>query len=384
MTRNSATRYGSVARTFHWLTALLILCNVVLGLVANRLSVEAMDRKVQLFSLHKTIGIAAVIVASLRILWALSQPRPAAVHPERRAETFIAETAHWLLYVLMIAVPLAGWAEHAATEGFAPILWPFGQDLPFVPKSGHLAEVLANVHRTFAWLLIGTVALHIAGALKHGLIDKDGVLGRMVFGRAAGAGLTRHHVLPALAAAVIFAVGAGYAYVTRPTAAEAAPALAQVASDWHVKEGSVTFSVAQMGTPVQGSFADWTAAIAFDEATGTGDVTVTINMDSLTIGTVTDQAKGPAFFDVGTHPTAVFKARIAPADTGYLASGTLTMKGAEMPFDLPFTLDIADGVATMAGSTTLDRRTWAVGDGYPDETTVGFPVTINVALTAQR
>ncbi|TKA94011.1 cytochrome b, partial [Cereibacter changlensis] len=188
---NTSRSYGGVARTLHWLTALLILTAIPLGWIANRLpydTAEALAEKAQLFSLHKSLGVAAFAVALARILWALGQPRPAPLHPERRLETALAETVHWLLYLSLLLVPLAGWVHHAATTGFAPILWPFGQDLPFVPKSETVAGIAAAAHWLFARLLILSLVLHIAGALKHHLIDRDSVLRRMTRGEAAPEG----------------------------------------------------------------------------------------------------------------------------------------------------------------------------------------------------
>nr|HRK43103.1 cytochrome b [Gemmobacter sp.] len=186
---NSARHYGAVARSLHWLTALLILASIGLGLYADNLptdGAEALAAKVQAFSLHKTLGIAAFGAAVLRILWALSQPRPAPIHPERRAETFAADLVHWALYAAMILMPLSGWVHHAALDGFAPILWPFGQGLPFVPKSESVAAAAGSLHWLMSKLLIASVALHVAGALKHALIDRDGTLSRMLTGRPAG------------------------------------------------------------------------------------------------------------------------------------------------------------------------------------------------------
>ncbi|MTE01498.1 cytochrome [Paracoccus sp. YIM 132242] len=384
MPRNTPHRYGGIARTLHWLTALIILANIALGLVANRLPLEALETKVRLFSLHKTLGIAAFTVALVRILWAISQPRPVPVHPERRLETFLAESVHWILYAALLLVPLTGWIEHAATEGYAPILWSLGQGLPLVPKSPHLAETMAAVHGTFAWLLIGAVALHVAGALKHALIDRDGVLARMLRGRPAGPATARHSRTPALAAIAVFAAGTALAVAPRAPEPPAGAPLEQAASDWRVTEGTLGFSIRQMGTEVAGGFSDWTAAIAFDPDTGTGHVEVTINMASATVGTVTDQAKGPEFFDVAQHPVAVFRADIRPEGDGYLAQGPLSLKGREVPVTLPFSLQIADGTATMSGETVLDRRDWTIGAGYGDEATVGFPVRLTVQLTATR
>ena len=136
--QNTLQRYGSVARTLHWLTALLILTAIPLGLVATDMPFdtgEALAAKANLFSIHKTVGVAAFFVALIRILWAFTQPRPVPLHPDRRAETWLADLVHWMLYVSMLAVPLSGWVHNAAVTGFAPILWPFGQTLPFVPQS---------------------------------------------------------------------------------------------------------------------------------------------------------------------------------------------------------------------------------------------------------
>lgn len=384
MRHNTARSYGSVARSLHWLTALIILTNIGLGLWAERIPLEQMALKVQVFSLHKTLGIAALVVALARIGWALTQTRPAPVHPDRRLETLLAEAVHWTLYGAMVLVPVTGWIEHAASEGYAPILWPLGQGLPLVPKSPALAMTMAQVHHVFALLLMGSVALHVAGAVKHAVIDRDGVLSRMTRGVPAGEGLVARHLMPALIALAVFGAGAAYAWTTRPQEAAPASVLEQAASDWQVQDGTLGFAVRQMGSTVTGQFSDWTAAIRFDPDSGEGAVTVTVNMDSVTIGTVTDQAKGAEFFDVAAHPTAVFEGVIRPEGAGYVAEGPLSLRGQQMPVTLPFSLTITDGLAQMQGQAVMDRRDWQVGAGYADEATVGFQVDLTVALTARR
>lgn len=384
MRRNTPRSYGSIARSFHWLTALIVLANIVLGLVAVRLPMEALDAKVQLFSLHKTLGIAAFAIGLARILWALTQPKPVPVHPDRPLETLLAEIMHWILYAALVLVPLTGWIEHAATDGFAPILWPFGQGLPLVPKSTLVASVMASIHHTFAWLLIGAVALHVTGALKHAVIDRDGVLARMLRGKPAGTVTIQRHLAPALIAVAVFAAGTGFAVTTRPDDTGPSAMLEQAASQWQVTEGELGFSVTQMGSQVQGGFSDWTAAISFDHDTGLGEVEVTINMDSVTVGMVTDQAKSREFFDVENNPVAVFRGAIRPDGDRFIAEGPLSLKGHEAPVTLPFTLQIAEGIATMSGETVMNRRDWNVGEGYDDESSVGFSVALAVSLSARQ
>ncbi|MEL7114697.1 MAG: cytochrome b/b6 domain-containing protein [Pseudomonadota bacterium] len=391
---NTHDTYGSVTKTFHWMTALLILTAFPLGVVANNMAFdtsEALAAKAWVFSLHKTVGIAAFAIALGRILWALSQTKPAPMHPDRRGETFLAETVHWLLYASMLIVPLSGWLHHAATEGFAPILWPLGQTLPFVPTSETVALIFKEIHWLFTKVMAAAVFLHIAGALKHAFIDRDGTLARMCQGTDQTPPAAKHNTrAPILAALVIYLAGFGGAFaLVQSHTPEAAPVteLAEVASDWQVTEGTLSITVQQLGAAVTGSFADWTASISFEEEATEGrhgETTVEIAISSLTLGSVTEQALDADFFNAAAFPTARFTASLVPADTGYLAEGTLSLRGAEVPVALPFTLEITGDTAVMTAEVTLDRRTFGMGESYPDENTVGFGVLVSVELTATR
>jgi len=193
--RNTTARYGSVAKVFHWLTALLIVTIVPVGLIANGMAqdirdpsiastVEDFTRTFYLFSLHKTLGVAIFFVALARIIWAVSQPKPGPLNGDGRIGSFGAQTMHWLLYGSLLAVPLTGWISHAATSGFAPIRWPFGQTLPFVPKDADLAATFAGLHGLMGQVMAVAILLHIAAALKHHFFDRDATLRRMLPGRA--------------------------------------------------------------------------------------------------------------------------------------------------------------------------------------------------------
>ncbi|WP_226781011.1 cytochrome b/b6 domain-containing protein [Oceaniglobus trochenteri] len=390
---NTPLLYGSVTKTFHWLTALLILTAIPLGLIANRLPHETaaeLALKAQLFSLHKTVGIAAFAVALLRILWALTQRKPAPLHPERRGETLLAEVVHWSLYGAMVVVPLSGWLHHAATSGFAPILWPFGQSLPLVAQSESLAAFFAAVHFVFTKVLILSILLHIAGAIKHALIDRDATLARMLPGTPAlQRDATPHnHTRPAMIAGAIYAAGFALSVaLAPPTPGQASgPALTESGGEWQVQAGSLSIRVQQFGSEVEGQFSRWSADIAFDENAPSphGAVDVEIDINSLTLGSVTEQAMGPAYFDAETFPTATFRGDILSTDGAYRAEGTLTLKGAEVPVTLPFTLTLEGDRAEMRGQTTVDRLNFGIGADQTDEATLGFAVVIDVALTASR
>ncbi len=206
--RNTVNSYGFIARALHWMTALLILTAFPLGVLANGQVLttdEGIRQAFLLFSLHKTTGILAFTLGIFRLFWTLSQPRPTPLHENRPLENLVAGMVHWMLTIALIAIPLTGWLSHSATIGLAPIWWPFGQSIPLVPKDDTLAERFATMHWLFTKVLLATVAIHIAGALKHLLIDKDEVFARMWRGTASGPLSRQSQASPALAALVVWA-----------------------------------------------------------------------------------------------------------------------------------------------------------------------------------
>ncbi|WP_113913091.1 cytochrome b/b6 domain-containing protein [Roseovarius dicentrarchi] len=401
---NTPLSYGWITKTFHWAIALMILTMFALGWIASTLAgwIEAPDIIVSdntiwwtkiLFSTHKTLGVAIFFLAILRILWAISQPKPKLLNGDNTAEATLAETVHWLLYGSLVLVPLSGWVYHAATTGYAPIWWPLGQNLPFVDKDPQLAEISAALHFILQWVLAGAVLLHIVGALKHHFVDGDATLRRMLPGYTEALPTDRQpgHALPILAALVIWAaaLGAGaWAGWLTPAASAQGEALVEVQSDWTVQDGALTIAIVQGGAEVTGSFADWTASIAYsevpDDAGKHGDVTVKIAIASLTLGSVTGQAMGPDYFAAEEWPTATFAADLVQSEDGLIADGTLRIRDQEMPVQMPVTLTIEGDIADAAGSLTVDRRDYAVGLGTQDESTLAFDVSIDWQLTATR
>ncbi|QCO54723.1 cytochrome B [Pseudorhodobacter turbinis] len=392
MITNTATRYGLVARVFHWTIAVLILADIALGLLGKFTprSGDTVGFLQVLYSTHKTIGVTVLFLAVLRVIWAISQPRPVPLHPERRVETFAAETAHWVLYAAIFVLPISGWVMHSAEVGFAPIWWPLPQNLPFTPKSESLAIIAANVHWISGIVLAATVAAHVSGALKHAVLDRDGTLARMWNGRGVGnASATDANKSASLLAALavwMFAIG-GALTVFAPTHNDTATSQlpARQAAGWVVKDGTLSITITQIGAQVTGGFASWQAAVDYDPETGTGTINTVIDTTSLTLGAVSDQAKGPEFFDVTSHAQAVFEGEIAQIDgPQHTATGTLTLAGQTVPVTLDFDLDITEGDATVSGGTVLDRRDFGMGAAYPDESSVGFSVDVLIELTATR
>lgn len=171
--REAYDRYSNVSILLHWLIAGLVVANIVIAF--------AMEDNRGLFPWHKSIGIGVLLLTLLRIGWRLVNPWPPL--PERMAawEKAFARFTHVAFYVMLLAVPLLGWATVSAGQrgtgelfGFLPWF-----DLP-VAKSRDLRDSLGEAHETAVWITLVLVALHVAGALKHHLFDRDAVLHRML------------------------------------------------------------------------------------------------------------------------------------------------------------------------------------------------------------
>ena len=409
---NTKARYGSVAQILHWITAGLILFLLPLGIFMHELpysTSEEIAYKAWFYSLHKTLGMTVLTVAIIRIIWALVSTKPAPMYPERKLETFAAETIHWILYVSILLVPLTGYIHHAASSGFAMIWGPFPDSVAFIPKSEDLSKFSGVMHWILAMMMAGSIALHIAGALKHVVIDRDGTLARMIpFLRyMPDQVLTKHgsHALPIMVAILAFvgAFGLGTILYSSGEQDESASQIATTESSiadpvqpteelggnyWIVdhENSTLEITVTQLNSPVAGKFAKWEASIQFNPADlGKANVSVTIDMNSLTLGGVTKDAKGGDFLDVTNHPTAVFTATdFSKTETGYLAKGELELHGVKTPVELPFTLEIVGSEARMSGSTTLNRLDFGIGaKGFADEKSVNFAVEVSVNIKAE-
>ena len=172
-------RYGGVAIGFHWLLALMIIVCFCVGLYMSDLPMS--PTRLKLFNWHKWAGVTILALSALRLVWRLTH-RPPADAPGPRWQQRLAHLTHWALYALFFLVPLAGWA-YSSAAGF-PIVWFGVLPLPdFVSVDKALAEVMKERHEMLAWILCLLVVLHIAAALKHHFVDRDGLLDRMRPGR---------------------------------------------------------------------------------------------------------------------------------------------------------------------------------------------------------
>ncbi|MBL8352909.1 MAG: cytochrome b [Burkholderiaceae bacterium] len=168
-------RYTTPAVALHWLLALMLFGSFSFGLYMTELPFS--PTRLKLYNWHKWAGITILALSLLRLVWrATHRPPPDVAMPAWQAR--IAHATHQLLYLLFFAVPLVGWA-YSSAAGF-PIVWFGVLPLPdFVPVDKALAEALKPWHGRLAWLMAALVLLHVAGALKHQFIDRDGLIDRM-------------------------------------------------------------------------------------------------------------------------------------------------------------------------------------------------------------
>lgn len=184
MSKAFVSRYHPVAVALHWLLGVALTAIFSLGLYMSDLPFS--PQRLQFYSWHKWAGVTVLTLSFVRLLWRLTHRPPAlpvAIEMAMPAWQRMAHHAtHFGLYVLFFAVPLFGWA-YSSAEGF-PIVWLGLVQLPdFVPVSESLADVLKPLHKFSAYAMAALVLLHVAGALKHHFVDRDGLIRRMAFGR---------------------------------------------------------------------------------------------------------------------------------------------------------------------------------------------------------
>ena len=173
-------RYTGVAIGLHWLIGLMILISFGVGLYMVDLSLS--PTKLRLYSWHKWAGVTIFTLVLIRGFWRLTHTAPALPVDMPRWQRVAANALHYLLYALMIAIPLSGWLMSSA-KGFQTVYFGVLPIPDLLDKNKELGETLALVHKALNYTMIGIVIVHAAAALKHHFIDKDDILRRMLPGR---------------------------------------------------------------------------------------------------------------------------------------------------------------------------------------------------------
>lgn len=181
MLKNNETRYGLVARALHWVIGLTFIGMLAVGLYMEGLPEDAPNR-MDLYGIHKAVGFVLLWAVVMRICWTLlNWGSPKSLETHKRWEVVLAKIVHGFLYLLMLGLPLTGWAM---SSGYGYPVHLFGMEfLMFAEKDMELAKLTGNLHEWFGKIAIALVVFHVVGALKHRFIDKDGTLARMICGK---------------------------------------------------------------------------------------------------------------------------------------------------------------------------------------------------------
>ncbi|MFN3495526.1 MAG: cytochrome b [Hydrogenophaga sp.] len=184
MLSSAPVRYHPLSVALHWLLGVALVAMFALGLYMEGLSFS--PQKLKLYNWHKWAGMVIFTLSFVRLMWRLTHrppALPAAIEQAMPAwQRWAHHATHGGLYVLFFAVPLLGWA-YSSAAGFPIVVFGVLPLPDFVPVSEGLADALKPLHKYAAFAMAGLVLLHVAGALKHQFVDRDGLLGRMAWGR---------------------------------------------------------------------------------------------------------------------------------------------------------------------------------------------------------
>ena len=179
-------RYSHVAIALHWTIAVLLLSNIGIAWYFNTLHGMA---RLSPLALHQSIGLTVLVLSVARLAWRLVNPPPKLPGYVTGWEKLLSTIVHWGFYVIMIGLPLTGWAMRSASplHHILPIKlffipWPaIGPLASMAPDQAKSAEHLfETAHGLLGKLAYGLIVLHVAGALKHQFISRDDVVARMI------------------------------------------------------------------------------------------------------------------------------------------------------------------------------------------------------------
>lgn len=405
--------YHLISKIIHWLTALIILGLLVVG--TYMMQMDMSPQKLQFINLHKSFGLLVLTLAFVRVLWHVVHKKPKSLPTHQKWEKILSHGVHIFLYVLLFAMPLSGWIMSSAGDFNIKF---FGLNVPdIVSKNEGLFKLSRESHELLAWGIFLVVALHIAGALKHHIIDRDTTLERMTWGKIG--------IIPLVL--LIGFVGSVYGFILLKTiqepniAAQAVPETEQTAtpikaadnvqdqtqqqgalyvdgiSQWQIdtQKSRLGFQAMQYGQTFDGSF-DFDGQIFFDaEQLERSKVHIEIDIASIKTGSMDRdaQAKSQDWFDVKTYPQAIFEAgQFVRGDVAnhYIAHGVLTLHGVKLPVDLPFSLeatqsDTERSSVEMKADIDLNRLEFNIGQGQWQKTdAISDKVTISISLHASE
>lgn len=405
-------RYSTTAIVLHWLIAVALAFQLVLGWRLAGIAPGA--GQFVAYQLHKSVGIAILLLTLLRVGIRFAYPRPDALADDGLS-AFAAKATHLLLYAIMLLGPLSGWALVSTSKLQVPTLLFGTIPWPHLPIPHGLNGIAYDVHSLAGYLLAGLIVLHVAGAIRHQFYKRENLLPRMIPGLNPGVAFIVAMGAIALAGVASFALngktlvaGPNLPSISTPTpvaapvpqVTPARPTMTPVTSEptiamalqplspWLlVGPGKLGFVAHWNGTAVNGSFVRWTSDISYSsDDLPNSAISVTIDLASAVTGDAQrdETLQGADYFDVSVHPQAVFRAKGFRPRGGdrYEARGTLDLHGRRQPVTLRFTLHQDGDTARAQGEANIDRNSFGIGSAADD--TIAANVAVRFVIVAKR
>ncbi len=175
--RNTEHRYGHLAIFLHWVMAVIVIALLALGLWMVRLPMSL--QKLKFFGWHKEYGIMVLMLVCVRLGWRVGNVVPRMPAHIAQFQKFAAHAMHYVLYFLLVAMPLTGWMiSSAAGLPVSFFGWFVLPDL--VAPSDNLMEWLELIHEWLGYACVAAITLHASAALQHHFYHKDDILRRML------------------------------------------------------------------------------------------------------------------------------------------------------------------------------------------------------------
>jgi cytochrome b561/polyisoprenoid-binding protein YceI len=392
----SNSRYHYLSQILHWLIAGLIVVQFALANLAESAADKGSAvRELALLANHKSVGITVLALVIVRLIWRHRTPPPQLPATMQQWQLLASRISHWMLYGLIILLPLSGWLMSSASA-YSVSWFNFIQLPDFVAPDPGKKAIFQQLHEFMATTLFIVAVVHVFAALKHHLIDKDGVLTRMT--STAGIGLFA--IVAGLGIWSLGSVGPGSGEIDLTAPVNPDEAIVDTAislavgssklSQWQIDyaDSFIHFAGDQAGASFNGNWKNWSGILFFDEQAlqdGLFDVTITTaevdTQDTDRDMTLAD----PEWFDVMNFPEASYRSnKFTRTGVGHFAAeGVLTIKDTATRVVFNFTIETNGAHRVLVGRAELSRTTLGIGTGeWADTSWVSDEVLVDVRVAA--
>ncbi|MFV9877966.1 MAG: cytochrome b [Anaplasma ovis] len=171
-------RFSLPVRVLHWVMALGIIGILTLGFLMVYAPPADEPTKRLMFMVHKACGMVALALLGVRVVLRLLSTTPPYPEGISRTSIVLAKATHFVLYLLMLCVPVSGYIMSSAAGH--PVYMVYFSIPAIVPKNESVSAFFSGVHEVAVFTLVFVVVLHILGAVKHVIFDKENVFKRII------------------------------------------------------------------------------------------------------------------------------------------------------------------------------------------------------------